>query len=121
MIVPKLTQGFMFILQALKPPQLSLSKWLTLLSEDVIQADRSILFCPSLCAISPIVFLKGFATGPLSFPGTLTPVASPASLEHILGEENKARKAQRVNRHQRRVCGAEARCATVKIHLTSYS
>lgn len=49
----------MFILQAVKPRQLSLSKWPTLFSEDVIQEDRSILLCPRLCGISPIVFFKG--------------------------------------------------------------
>lgn len=82
----------MFILLAIKPPQLSLSKWRTLLSEDLIQEDTSVLFCPSLCGISPIVFLKG-CNWTTFLPGTLTPVASPASVEQILAEKTKLEKS----------------------------
>lgn len=84
----------MFILHTIKPPQLSLSKWSSLLSEDVIQR-RQIYLAPSssLWHFPPIVFCKGLCNRNTFFPGTLPLVASPASLEQILGEENKAKES----------------------------
>lgn len=90
--VPLQTQGLMFILRAIKPPQMSLSKWPTLLSEYAIEEDRSILFCPSLLGISSIVFLKG-CNWTTFLPGTLTPEASPASVEQILARKTKPEKS----------------------------
>lgn len=105
----------MFILQAIKPRQLSLSKWLTPPSEDVIEEDRSILFCPWHF---PHCIFKGLQLNHF-LPRNINSCALLCFSGADTGEENKAREDQRVNRCHCWACRAQARCAIVKIHSTS--
>lgn len=102
----------MFILQAIKPLQSSLSKWSTLLSEDLIQKKTdSFIFCsPFLCGIVSF-FLKALH----NWTALLHRYINSSGLSCFSRADTGEGKT--MERKESRV----ARCTTVKIHLTSYT